>query len=98
MDYDSAYQAYKNQASNARKKKVPFGITFCEWCDIWAPFIDRRKTLQLQRKDKRAGYVTGNLRIGERARAANSGRKIERKQPSTAHLGIYIEEASCRNK
>lgn len=70
MDYDKAYEAFKNQAVNARKKRVPFEITFKHWCDIWAPHIERRGELQLQRIEKHRGYVPGNLRIGERPRRA----------------------------
>lgn len=65
MDYDAAHLAFKNQAINARKKKVPFDITFKDWCDIWAPHIHERGKgkLQLQRIEKHLGYVPGNLRI-----------------------------------
>lgn len=70
MDYDSAYQAFQNQRINAGKKRVPFDITFKHWLDLWTPHIERRGELQLQRIDKAAGYVPGNLRVGERPRKA----------------------------
>jgi hypothetical protein len=66
MDVYAAHQAFTNQRINAGKKKVPFEITFAYWCDIWAPHIHERGRLQLQRIEKAAGYVPGNLRIGER--------------------------------
>lgn len=66
MDFDQAFEAFQNQARNARKKRVPFAISFKYWCDIWSPHIHERGKLQLQRIDKAAGYVEGNLRIGER--------------------------------
>ena len=68
MDYDAAFNAFKNQAINAGKKRVPFDITFKDWCDVWAPHIERRGELQLQRIVKHLGYVPGNLRICARPR------------------------------
>lgn len=72
MDYEAAYNAFKNLAINARKKRVPFQITFRDWCDVWGSQIDQRGKLQLQRIDKAAGYVEGNLRIGERPKHVSS--------------------------
>jgi hypothetical protein len=66
MDFESAHNAFRNQAMNAAKKRVPFEITFKLWCDIWTPHIHMRGKLQMQRIDKAAGYVEGNLRIAER--------------------------------
>jgi hypothetical protein len=63
MDYEAAKLAYQNQRINAGKKRVPFDITFEQWCDIWAPHIHERGKLQLQRIEKERGYVPGNLRI-----------------------------------
>lgn len=75
MNWEAAYQAYLNQRANASKKRLPFAITFKEWCDAWGDRIDQRGPLQMQRIDKTVGYVAGNLQIGERPkRRANSTR------------------------
>ena len=66
MDWTEAYQAFVNQQVNAAKKRVPFAITFKDWCDLWGDQIEQRGTLQLQRIDRQAGYVPGNLRISRR--------------------------------
>ena len=66
MDFEELYLAFKNQMMNARKKRVPFTINFKYWLDTWGDNIDQRGRLQLQRIDKSAGYVEGNLVVGTR--------------------------------
>ena len=66
MEWAEAYRAYVNQGINAAKKRVPFDISFKYWCDTWGEQIDQRGRLQMQRIDRAAGYVVGNLRIAAR--------------------------------
>lgn len=35
MNLDQALSKYKQHRNNANKRKIPFEISFEDWCDIW---------------------------------------------------------------
>jgi hypothetical protein len=70
VDRGIALHLFRLQEDSARKKGLPFELTFADWLAIWGSDLDRRGRLPgdlyLERIEKPKGYVRGNLRISVR--------------------------------
>lgn len=70
MDRGIAPHLFRLQENSARRKGLPFELTFADWLEVWGLDLDRRGRLPgdlyLERIDKPKGYVRGNLRISVR--------------------------------
>lgn len=81
---------YRQQRAQAKRRGIPFELTFEQWWSLWEPHFDRRGAvkgaMQMCRTRDQGGYTQGNVRIDTveanhaeyaasvRERAASAGR------------------------
>ena len=66
MTAEEALQKLDNLRRHCETRGIPFNLTLRDWVEAWGDKIEQRGDLQLQRIVKSLGFVTGNIKVGER--------------------------------
>jgi hypothetical protein len=72
VDLGNLLDLYYANKRNARKRGIPYELTFKQWLDAWGERILKRNRgkgddmLRLERIDKSMGYTVGNVHLAKR--------------------------------
>jgi hypothetical protein len=80
----SAKGRYTQHKANARRREVPFLLTFEEWLGVWMAsghWCDSRTDYHMCRRDDDGPYAVGNVYIGSKAQnCAERNRVLARRR------------------
>jgi hypothetical protein len=101
-----ARHQYDQHKYHAKKRGIPFLLTFEQWWELWEPLWHLRGQLPDQycmaRYFDRGGYAVGNVRIitnrlNNQLAAAKTRRKGVKDHAETDHQGASADVESCRD-
>ena len=101
---------YNTHKANAKRREIPFELTYEQWLEIWGDKISlmgrKKGQLGMLRTRDEGGYSLGNVRIGthkENTQEAAVAKKVQRsqipKEKETKHIEpVRTSWIESRNK